>query len=80
MLEELRERNRRRNCFDQIDSCGICGKRVGCNTASHTVYEVDTWKMHENEKGNLQFCKTFCLLKMHKCWRWHGRTSGGIMR
>ena len=25
----------------------------------HTVYEVDIGDMHENEKGNLQFCKTF---------------------
>ena len=42
--------------LNKIDPCGICGKRVGSNAVccTHdTVYEVDSWEMHKNEKGNL---------------------------
>ena len=53
----------------KIDPCGVCGKRVGSNAVSCTMYEVDVWKVHQDEKGDLQFCKTFCLQKMHRCWR-----------
>ena len=55
--------------LSKIDPCGLCRKRVGSNAVCCTVYEVDTWKLHENEKGDLQLCKTFCLQKMHRCWR-----------
>ena len=48
--------------LSKIDPCGIFGKRVGSNAVVlHTVYDVDPRDMHENEKGNLQFCKTFFL-------------------
>ena len=51
------------------------GKGLGLTLCvAKIVYEVDTWETHENEKGNLQFCKTFCLKKMRRCWRWHGNT------
>ena len=53
--------SKRKIVSSKIDPCRICGKRVGSNAVLHTVYEVDTWEMHENEKGNVQFCKTFCL-------------------
>ena len=69
--------------LSKIDPCGTCGKRVGSNAVCctvHTVYEMDTCEMHENEKDDLQFCQTFCLQKMHRCWSWHGRTSGCILR
>ena len=42
--------------LSKIDSCGISGKKVKSNAVCctlHTVYEVDTWEMYENEKGLL---------------------------
>ena len=31
-------------------------KGLGLTVCVGTAYEMDTWEMHENEKGNLQFC------------------------
>ena len=50
--------------LSKIDPCGICGKRVGSNAVyctQCTKWILDTWEMHEYEKGDFQFCKTFCL-------------------
>ena len=49
--------------LSKTDPCGICGKRVGSNAVCCKL--CAKWihgrcKM-QNEKGNLQFCKTFCL-------------------
>ena len=48
--------------WSKIDPCGVCGKRVGSNTVCCT--QLTKWihgRSHENEKGDLQFCKTICL-------------------
>ena len=49
--------------LSKINPCGICGKRVGSNPVccSQCTKWIHGRYMHENEKGNPQFCKTFCL-------------------
>ena len=49
--------------LSKIDPIGIRGKRVAPNAecCTHCTKWIHGREMHENEKGNLQFCKTFCL-------------------
>ena len=46
--------------LSKIDSCGVCARRVGSNTACCTqVYEVNTWEMHENKKVTCSSARHF---------------------
>ena len=61
--------------LSKIDPCGVCGKGAGSNAVCCTQC---TKSIHGR---CTKMKKITCSSARHfVCWRWHGRTSGGIMR